>query len=51
MGRVFDLFPMCIEHSCAIDGLIWATFYGNTIMVLTRSGQFKIIAYIFGNEM
>jgi hypothetical protein len=34
-------------HSASIDGLLWISFFGNMLSLITRTGIFKIIAINF----
>lgn len=48
--RVYNVFPMCCDHSVAIEGLIWCQFYGHLIVLITREGFLRVVSLIFGTE-
>lgn len=43
-NKVYNIFPTTILHSASITGLLWATFLGDLIALVTDEGVFKIIA-------
>ena len=42
--KEFNVFPARVNHTIAVEGLIWCAFYGHLIAVITRSGVLKLLA-------
>ncbi len=45
--RDISVFPMYALHSASINGLKWIGFYGNLLVIITRTGLLRIIAINF----
>jgi hypothetical protein len=50
-GREYSTFPKLCDHTAAIEGLLWVSFYGDLLALITQEGVLKIVAYLFGNEV
>ena len=44
LKKVYNVFPLYILHSASIEGLLWSSFYGDLVAIITKSGYLKLIA-------
>lgn len=42
--KEYSLFPKYVNHSIAIDGIIWADLFGCLIGIITTKGLFRLVA-------
>jgi hypothetical protein len=47
--RDYQIFPKLINHTAASQGLIWAEFYGNLIIIITKIGELKLLSFNLSN--
>ena len=50
VNKSYDITPLAILQSASIEGVKWASFYGNFVVIITNEGEFRMLALNFGDK-